>query len=419
MIEANNLYKSIINVLINIFKNEKLKKFIIKNEEFYENVFKIVNDLLVLEQDFSETFNDIRYSRVFVQVLANLTNKEIKMIKEDNLTIQAISDNINFIKTYILNVYKIDKSIMSEENDININDIEKLSEISSELKADLEDKPEIQLKAVDQNKEIPAIPGNLRDLPGNFQNILNFPQSPLVNKTFYPYTSKPKAIPILRQIIGFSFAILCSLAVILAIYGFITKIDIDDPNNKNGFIRFLDVSSYSYNSGIFSSMAQIGILFLMAYFFLKPVAMIRERYRIQPVWLIIAIVILLFYTIFDSIALFSSESFKNIIASKYKDVTDQQRENIFDAIWNDKNFQIFRYLKIAFAMVAIIPVIIIFYTIVINPRIDRQKVSRAQQEYQKAISAAMRGEKYQMNPNLFDDDLKKEIAESEKKDNNT
>lgn len=418
MIGTNNLYKDIINVLINIFKNEKLKKFVIKNEEFYEHVFKIVNDLLVLEQDFNETFNDIRYSRVFVQVLANLTNKEIKMIKEDNLSIQTINDNINFIKTYILNVYQIDKIVMSEENNINVNDIEKLGEISLQLKSELEEKPEIQAVSVEQNNQMPAIPQNLKDLPNNFQNVLNFPQSPLVDKTFYPYTSKPKAIPILRQVIGFSFAILTGLAIILAIYGFITKIDITEAINKSGFIRFLDISSY--NSGIFPSMIQIGILFLMAYFFLKPVPMIRERYRIQPLWLIIAIIILLFYAIFDSIALFSKDSFNHMINSKYKDdLSLEQRETIFDTFWNDKNFQIFRYLKIAFAMLAVIPAIIIFYTVVINPRIDRQKVFRAQQEYQKAITAAMRGEKYQMNPNLFDDDLKKEIAESEKRDNNT
>jgi hypothetical protein len=40
--------------------------------------------------------------------------------------------------------------------------------------------------------------------------------------------------------------------------------------------------------------------------------------------------------------------------------------------------------------------------LVINPRVDREKIMHANSEYQKAVMAAKQGQKYEMDPSLFE-----------------
>jgi len=69
---------------------------------------------------------------------------------------------------------------------------------------------------------------------------------------------------------------------------------------------------------------------------------------------------------------------------------------------NLPNFIIFRVFSIITSAVSILPLFIIVVLMLINPRLDRNKVMRANSEYQNAISAALSGKKYDMDQSLFD-----------------
>jgi hypothetical protein len=59
-VKPNKVYESIIFLLNNIVKNEKLKYFLIKNIEFRNNFLKQVNSLLTLEKDFEQEYETVK-----------------------------------------------------------------------------------------------------------------------------------------------------------------------------------------------------------------------------------------------------------------------------------------------------------------------------------------------------------------------
>jgi len=54
---------------------------------------------------------------------------------------------------------------------------------------------------------------------------------------------------------------------------------------------------------------------------------------------------------------------------------------------------------------AIAPLIFTVLIIILNPKIDRNKLIKANNEYQKAVTSALKGENYEIDGSLFDENL--------------
>lgn len=79
------------------------------------------------------------------------------------------------------------------------------------------------------------------------------------------------------------------------------------------------------------------------------------------------------------------------------------------------NFTVFKVFAIITSAVCILPLFITLVLILINPRLDRNKIIRANSEYQNAINAALSGQKYEIDPTLFDNDIKQKHSDKKRR----
>lgn len=150
-----------------------------------------------------------------------------------------------------------------------------------------------------------------------------------------------------------------------------------------------------------------------AYVFIKPTRNQREKYHLSYFmlglllfWLIITIGYFFWQT--------SDGYYKNLFTASLKE--DQVlNESVIDDLKALPNFQVFRIFSILTSAFSILPLLIVIVLMLLNPRLDRNKVMRANSEYQNAISAALSGQRYDMDQSLFDKEEPKEKKKSRRK----
>ena len=175
----------------------------------------------------------------------------------------------------------------------------------------------------------------------------------------------------------------------------------------------------AWNVSMWNVLLEVLVYSLLTYTFFKKPTFLRDNYRLPPFTLILAIVIIIFSSIFGVFGYLSRGTFDYFFSSSFKqaNVTNQEIENILSTIWNNFGFQIYRILKIIVACISIVPILLIGYIFSINPRLDRDKLRQADIEYQKALQASLKGENYEMDSSLFDQELILEL-EKQKDDKN-
>jgi len=67
-----------------------------------------------------------------------------------------------------------------------------------------------------------------------------------------------------------------------------------------------------------------------------------------------------------------------------------------------KAFEILIYIT---TFLTVLPFAVVLVIAILNPKIDRNKLIKANSEYQNAITNALNGKPYEMDPTLFDDTL--------------
>ena len=264
----------------------------------------------------------------------------------------------------------------------------------------------------------------------------------------YPFTDKPKIVPFLKKAIAVIFVLGC-----LSWYGthlvgayFISnsleinnllfyKVEVEALTTgaiqKIEFIPYEDGLINILKKRLFMKSLQKSLVYalplLMIYFFYQ--AFKNERYEkniysVSTFYLILA----LFYFIFIGFMLFWKENVfyndfplpieklteKIGIKDLPADISGQSTGFAVDAevypsfYWIDKAilnqtliWQLIRAANIVMIVVLFINIILLILLFILKPKIDKEKVTKIQQEIRKKAEANLAGKEYQMDPSIF------------------
>ncbi|AME13178.1 hypothetical protein MmmBen181_1059 [Mycoplasma mycoides subsp. mycoides] len=118
-IRMKELYLKLLNLSLNILKIDKLKYFILKNEEFKLKYLNLINDILTLETNHNQSLDDKVFAKIFAKAFILITKPTTKQRFEvnDEITIEQIENNYKQLVSYIVKEFKVVKSKLVSENE--------------------------------------------------------------------------------------------------------------------------------------------------------------------------------------------------------------------------------------------------------------------------------------------------------------
>ncbi|RUO86245.1 hypothetical protein [Spiroplasma endosymbiont of Megaselia nigra] len=308
------------------------------------------------------------------------------------------------------------------------------------------------------------------DMSQMMQQMANMPIHPRLDPRFYFYTSKPKYMPILKKIVA-RFVILASVLLILLwflnsylnIYLDTKVIVYTIPGTSAIFIigggadsalhnannNFSEVFSFGskykfllmHSAGLqtFSGILSILPGIFLGYELLGKKRFKRDNYVVR-FWPVVLSIIILLYSSLSLIQVLLPnvvEKYFNIISvpnNGYIIKNDPQLEitewlllpdsdltmtinSLVSEVYNSTTYQVLHIFTIISMIAGLLAGIMVIILAVLAPKTDRNKLIRANTEYQKAVTAMMNGQKYEMDPTLFDDEFKNDNV-FEKDDSN-
>ncbi len=297
------------------------------------------------------------------------------------------------------------------------------------------------------------------DMSQMMQQMANMPIHPRLDPRFYFYTSKPNYMPILKKIVA-GFVILASaLLILLWFLNSYLNIYLDTKvivytipgtsaiviigcgsdsalhNANNNFSEVFSFGSkYKFllmeSAGLqtFSGILSILPGIFLGYELLGEKRFKRDNYVVR-LWPVILSIIILLYSSLSLIQVLLPnvvEKYFNSISvpnGGYIIKNDPQLEitgwlllpdsyltmtinSLVSEVYNSKTYQVLHIFTIISMITGLIAGIMVIILAVLAPKTDRNKLIRANIEYQKAITAIMNGQKYEIDPTLFDDEFK-------------
>ncbi|WP_339033308.1 hypothetical protein [Spiroplasma endosymbiont of Cantharis rufa] len=455
--EANKIYQSSIFLLANLIKNEKLRVELLNSLEYKNQVIELVNDLLILEIDESCSFKDKKWGPFFGKSLVNITKEKIKFVKPDNKSIDEILSDITYLQTYCFNNLQISRDSLTDENfELTEEFIKENSKVSPELKEKYlkaTEKSKVEPEIVDKQKEKPNIEtpdyskmAGAQSAQGN-PFMGSVPLHPAQDPRFYPYSSKPKYIKWLKLSLALSIGVFTLLFVALSIFVQVAKPFLID-NNLNqidGFTsafhqqwkEFLaeklkaDNAAWLFANSLGMQSGSMGITYMIImtlvitwtiYTILQPPKTYRQKFIIPGMNLIIPSMFLIMMS-FSFIKGFSLIFGSNIplsqLSSSFFSVAKQQGEkanfdewyklnqlglknliNDINASFNMTGAKVLFWLFFVSLLMTAASIIVI---LCLNPKLDREKIAKANNEYQTMIAEAMQGRKYEIDQSIYED----------------
>ncbi|WP_425380181.1 hypothetical protein [Spiroplasma endosymbiont of Stenodema calcarata] len=300
---------------------------------------------------------------------------------------------------------------------------------------------------------------NNLDMSQMMQQMANMPIHPRLDPRFYFYTSKPKYMPLLKKVVA-GFVILGSALLVLLwflnsylnIYLNTKVIIYTIPGTNQSIIVGGGVDSALHNGNnnfseaiIFGSKFKFllmqsaglqtfsGILSIFPGIFLGYELLGQKRFKrdnyVVRFWPVLLSVVILLYSSLSLIQVLLPNTVENFFNSRsvpdngyiIKDDPDLKImgglllpdsdlaatiKSLVNEVYSNTTYQILRVFTIISMIVGLIAGIMVAILAVLAPKIDRNKLIHANTEYQKAVTAMMSGQKYEMDPNLFDDEFK-------------
>lgn len=454
--DNQKIYNDIVIAFFNIIKNEKLRTKIALNSEYKDKVVTLVCDLLALEKDHNCTFKNSEWSSVYAKSVVNITKEKIIFKKSEGKTTNDIYADYADILTVSMNLYDVKREVLTDSLiDITAEEIKLNSKVTITLKEMYAEKtaenPKIEV--VDQSKEIPNINNNTAGTENafnqsQFANTNNpIPVPPIQNPRFYPYKTKPnpKHIKQIKFAFGIIFAFLGILYIIFQIWlstqtvlvnrqeypglfdnwNWLTSNSSQEIQNWNT-ISFNVMLAYTPSinpnlNWLFIIVVGFSITFV-AYSYIRQPRQYREQFifpwRITLFSIFVTVMIgfrFVYPQLWRSLTnsevviheniglLFRRLIENNFSAGPFPENFDASINAIFSTIFLETvslstvNTILWLEFSLCVATAALIILII-----VINPRLDRQKLVRANQEWQKYVSEAMQGRKYNVDESLFE-----------------
>lgn len=487
--EPNNIYKSIIVLLNNAFKDEKLRTKMILDSQFKETILKNILNLLALEKDFDSKYNEKTWFAPFAKAYVNVISEKVKFEKPESQKPEDIYGEYSYALTYASNTFEVDRSVLTDESlSISEEEIKLNQKVSNDMLEKYGDKKasDPKVEVVDKNNEKPntnqtnnngaafaGMGGFGGGQPGMGGMNNPFMQNsglihPLQDDRFYPFVTKPKFMPWVRIANAVIVAITAILFLILEIIK-ITKGTVDfmhsdklatndasRPQIDMGFIADghplkVGISSPSMGGGWLGLM--IPILFVMAlvymsYTMLKKPRFFRDQYKIpNSVLFIFAIFSLIAVTqeLWSSPDILSTNGLQNTIEKWFSikgnlmidgdyvkthdldwlmtidgnNVTFTKgglpilEKAMSDYLMENTAYMAIKVITIIFIVFGILQIGLLVATFFLNPRMDRQKLGYANNEFNKKMAAMMQGQEYEMDKSMYVDEA--EYAEFVKK----
>ncbi|MFU0252310.1 hypothetical protein [Spiroplasma sp. Moj] len=297
------------------------------------------------------------------------------------------------------------------------------------------------------------------DMSQMMQQMANMPIHPRLDPRFYFYTSKPKYMPILKKIVA-GFVILASaLLILLWFLNSYLNIYLDtkvivytipgtsavviigggaDSALHNANNNFSEVFSFGskYKFLLMQSVGLqtfSGILSILPGIFLGYELLGKKRFKrdnyVVRFWPVVLSIIILLYSSLSLIQVLLPnvvEKYFNSISvpnNGYIIKNDPQLEitewlllpdsdltmtinSLVSEVYNSTTYQVLHIFTIISMIAGLLAGIMVIILAVLAPKTDRNKLIRANTEYQKAVTVMMNGQKYEMDQTLFDDEFK-------------
>ncbi|MBW3057857.1 hypothetical protein D6D54_00585 [Spiroplasma poulsonii] len=298
------------------------------------------------------------------------------------------------------------------------------------------------------------------DMSQMMQQMANMPVPPRLDPRFYFYTSKPKYMPLLKKIVA---GVVILASVLLVILWFLTSylnIRLDTKvivytipetklsiivgggadsalhNGNNNFSKeaFAFGSQYNFSLMLSAGLQTFsGILSILPGIFLSYKLLGKKRFKrdnyVVRFWPVVLSIVILLYSALSLIQVllpnmvekyFNKSSVPNngvIIKNEPGlDITGglllpdsdlaETIKSLINEVYNNTTYQVLRIFTIISMIIGLIAGIMVVILAVLAPKVDRNKLIRANTEYQKAVTAMMSDQKYEMDPTLFDDEFK-------------
>ncbi|WP_253301436.1 hypothetical protein [Spiroplasma endosymbiont of Phyllotreta cruciferae] len=415
---------------------------------FAQVLADITNESEKIEKVDGATFNTLDEEYVeFVQyIVQNFEIEKSYITRENVITNELIDATADFTDEKVIENAQDKLKIKSNEKEV----------------AELHDQTG---PTVGSTSAMGGMGANFPD-PNNFdmsqmmQQMANMPVPPRLDHRFYFYTSKPKYMPLLKKIVA-GVVILASL--LLVILWFLTSYlnihlntkvivytlpgtnsgiivgggaDTALHNGNNNFSKEAFPFGSQYNFSIMQSAGLqtfSGILSILPGIFLGYELLGKKRFKrdnyVVRFWPVVLSIVILLYSALSLIQVLLPnmvEKYFNKISVPNNGVIvkndprlaitgglllpdsdlSETIKSLINEVYNNTTYQILRIFTVILMIIGLIAGILVVILAVLAPKVDRNKLIRANTEYQKAVTAMMSGQKYEMDPTLFDDEFK-------------
>lgn len=410
-----SLYNHIASTLFNSLSNPIVRNEIKVNENILKYTELQISNLFFLESVLSKELIDKKLAKEFLQLTANITDLALTVNKSQKKTAVEILEDSNLLVVTIINSCKgVERESLERLQTVNS---ESLKSINNQISAlsNFNTNQEMQSTQLDQesdnnfnqdnqqndlNQQQPINPNNMRNLNNNIDmaNLSKLgvlPQHPATNPNFYPYLTKPKVVPILKKVLSgmlLTSVLFIVITIITSVFvkGSLTIAQETDP------VKFVLSKTNNWLILVMTMVLYVGF----AYGFIKPPRFQRDKYHLSY-FMLGLLLFWLIVTVADSFYQTSDSYYHSYFKAMLKKDQELNPAVVTD-MKNLPNFIVFRIFSIITSAVCILPLFIVVVLMLINPKLDRNKVMRANSEYQNAISAALNGQKYDMDQSLFD-----------------
>lgn len=418
-----NLYNHIASTLFNSLSNPIVRNEIKVNENILKYTELQISNLFFLESVLSKKLTNKKLAKEFLQLTANITDLALTVNKSQKKTALEILEDSNLLVVTIINSCKgVERESLERLQTVslasfkNINDqISALSNFNTNHETEIEQSNHESENNLNQDNQSnngqqqPPVTPNMRNFNNNDMANLSklgvLPQPPGANPNFYPFLTKPKAVPILKQILsGILIASVLFIVITIIISTFV----------KGQLVIANDADPVKFNlskaSGWLVSIMTIILYLGFAFSFLKRPRGQQDKYHLSY-FMLGLLLFWLIVNVSDSFYQTSDKYYHSYFETRLqKDQT--LNSTVVADMKNLPNFILFYVFSIISSTISILALFIVVALMFINPRVDRNKVIRANSEYQNAINAALNGQKYDMDQSLFD---KEEVNEPKSK----
>ena len=445
--QAQKIYQKILILLANAFRQPVFRAGLVLKSSLLSATHEQITYLFFLEKKFTCQWQDKTYAVAIVRQLANLLQQKFTLIQPPTGTLEQITHeydkfiNITADLTGIARQDLLDVDILQQPSlflplyylsQTDAHGLFQQKNTASENKrpqATIEDSGDATSQPdstfTSENQDNINTRTGLGDMFRNgFRTRVpdgNFPRHPYFHPKFYPFKTKPAYMPYLKYVLACICLGTSSIALIVLFVTFWKPIKINIPGwylndgkiHTKGRTETIPFILQPLSSGSYGFLFLTVIFMVVPGFYFGITAFTnnkidRQKYSISyfkgaavfagALWIVTSIFKFLIPNSFTHML----ESMFYVDDGKPDNTEIQELTNqLLDLLHQDNFFQVIRVFSAILLSLNLLILIYLLILFIINPRIDTQKMSHANEEYQKAVFARNNNQEYHMDDSLF------------------